>query len=173
MTRFLVPALLFGLLVAQVGLLVPAYKRAQVRLIEAVYARPPDGVYRGPTEMLGAGQMARLLREAVSEARAVDAGSTPGFEETTGQFAARFGLLQGDARAVAERFGAALTAAATDALRRKVPTAPAPGAFMLTAVSETRPAWLRPLDLLAATVNIVAIVVWFRRRGRMARESAG
>lgn len=163
MSRFLVPMLLGALLAAQLVSLVPAYMRSKVRLLEAVYSLPEKSLQRGPVQILGAAELGRILEDAAKRRGAVPAPARPMFEETSRLVVARFALTNGDARAVAVAFGEGLASASKDT------AAP----ITLLEVRERRAPWLRPVDLLAAAVNFGAIVVWFRRRGRMARESAG
>jgi len=162
-SRFFVPLLLGTLLAAQLVSLVPAYTRSKVRLVEAVYRLPEKSLQRGPVQILGAAELGRILEDAAKRRGATSAASRAMFEETSRLVVARFALTSGDARAVALAFGEALASASKDT------AAP----ITLLEVRESHVPWLRPLDLLAAAVNVAAIVVWFRRRGRIARESRG
>jgi hypothetical protein len=189
-TRLLVPIILAALLAAQIVSLFQAHRRSQVTIVEVVY-RGPSAAF---AEALDIASMAQLLDGAVRRSKARQGELLATFELTTNRVIVRFSLLEGDANEVARDFAKVITTlgfrsmldkmsqalAGTAAigcsacLAKAASQSPSPadaaiGArFVVERLEERRSPWIRPLDVLAVALYLVALAVWLPRRSRSA-----
>jgi len=207
MGRIVVPGLFALLFVIQAASLVPAYERSRVRIAEVVY-RAPNPLLASAldtTEMRAV--LERVMRAQKVQRADMPANIEVKQDALTVEFGLLNGDARGIAAEFGKQIGAAshnkllgnVYAALCDSAALRSPfvacicsQAGVPGeaaaanpasasedaAFTIARLSESRPPWVRPVDVLATLIYLAAIFVWLRggraqASGSVARRQAG